>query len=357
MARTYKHLWRRVVSWENLCAAYHRCRRRKRDKPEVAEFDFAWESQLLRLQAELSDGSYLPGPYRNFYIHEPKRRKISAAPFRDRVVHHAVVRVLEPSYESRFIYDSYACRRGKGTHRAILRAQHYLRRHEYCLKTDIVRFFPNVDHAVLLEVVGRTVRDPKLLDLLTTIVASGVGVLADEATDELFPGDDLFALSRPKGLPIGNLTSQFFANVLLDPVDHFVKEVLRAPGYVRYADDLLLFGDDKQVLWEWHEGLCHCLASLRLKLHAKKTQVRRCRAPLKFLGFALTRDQRRLQQTTLVRFNRRLRRWRWMWKQRTAKPEDIRPSLAAMRAHAGFGNSRGVLRDVWKRARFRRTPP
>ncbi|HEY5315564.1 MAG TPA: hypothetical protein VIK18_23740 [Pirellulales bacterium] len=105
------------MSWENLCAAYARCRRRKRGKPEAAEFEFAWESELLRLQRELRDGSYLPGPYRNFYIFEPKRRKISAAPFRDRVVHHAVVRVLEPIYERRFIDDSYACRRHKGTRR------------------------------------------------------------------------------------------------------------------------------------------------------------------------------------------------------------------------------------------------
>ena len=150
MARTYRNLWPRVVSWDNLTAAYQRCRRRKRSNPDSARFDFAWESELLRLQQELRDGSYQPGEYRNFYIHEPKRRKIGAAPFRDRVVHHAVVRVLEPIYERRFIQDSYACRRHKGTHRAIARTQFYLRRHSFYLKTDIVRFFPNVDHAVLL---------------------------------------------------------------------------------------------------------------------------------------------------------------------------------------------------------------
>ena len=166
------------------------------------------------------------------------------------------------------------------------------------------------------------------------IIASGVGVLADEATDEYFPGDDLFALSRPRGLPIGNLTSQFFANVLLDPIDHFIKEDLRVPGYVRYADDLLLFGDDNQSLWEWHRSLCERLALSRLKLHPKKTQLRPSRMPLKFLGVVLTHDGRRLQQTSLARFNRRLRRFRWLWRQGLVAPEAIRDSLAATMANA-----------------------
>jgi RNA-directed DNA polymerase len=352
MVKTHNHLWPKVVSWRNLCAAYDRCRRRKRGKPEAAEFDFAWESELLRLQRELCDGSYLPGPYRNFYIYEPKRRRISAAPFRDRVVHHALVRVLEPIYERRFIHDSYACRRRKGTHRAILRAQHYLRQHAFYLKTDIVRFFPNVDHVILLDTIGRNIRDPPLLDLVAKIIRSGVGVLANEATEHLFPGDDLFALLRPKGLPIGNLTSQFFANVLLDPIDHFIKEELRVPGYVRYADDLVLFGDDKQQIWEWRDRLHDRLGASRLTLHARKTQIRPARSGLKFLGMVLHRDSRRLQQSTLVRFNRRLRRLRWLWKHGQTTQYDIRRSLAASVAYANFGNSRGILRDLWRRVRF-----
>ena len=139
MARTYRNLWPQVVSWNNLVVAYQKCRRRKRYRRQATEFDFAWEANLLRLQHDLASGEYEPGGYRHFYVHEPKRRKISAAPFRDRVVHHAVVNVLEPLYERRFLYDSYACRKGKGTHRAIQRAVYYLRRSTYFLKTDIIR--------------------------------------------------------------------------------------------------------------------------------------------------------------------------------------------------------------------------
>lgn len=352
MARSFGNLWPQVVSWENLLAAYQKCRRRKRYKRGAVEFDFSWESNLLELRQELMDGSYRPGPYRNFHITDPKPRLISAAPFRDRVVHHAVVRVLEPIYERRFIIDSYACLRGKGTHRAIRRTQHYLRRYKYFLKTDIVRFFPNVDHFVLLDTICRQVQDRRLLGLVASIIATGVGVLADEATDAFFRGDDLFALLRPKGMPIGNLTSQFFANVLLDQVDHFVKEELRVPGYVRYADDLVLFGDDKQLLWQWRDQLRDRLAVLRLRLHVKKTQVRPCRAKLKFLGMVICPDGRRLQQQALARFNRRLRHLRWGWRRGSTESKEIRQSLLATVAYARFGNSRGGLRDIWRRVKF-----
>lgn len=171
MARTYRDLWPQVVAWDNLLLAYRRCRRRKRFTPAAARFHFQWESELLRLQQELASGAWRPGPYHNFRIRDPKPRLISAAPFRDRIVHHAVVNVMEPLYERRFIHDSYACRRGKGTHRAVRRAQFFLQRYTYFLKTDIVRFFPNVDHSVLLGVLRRTITDPELDRLLSQIIA------------------------------------------------------------------------------------------------------------------------------------------------------------------------------------------
>lgn len=352
MAHTYRGLWPQVVAWENLVEAYRRCRRRKRSKPEAAAFEFAWESELLTLQRELIDGSYMPGPYVNFYIFEPKKRKISAAPFRDRVVHHAVVSILEPLFERRFIFDSYACRRGKGTHRAADRAQEYLRRYRYYLKTDVVRFFPNVDHDVLLSVIGEHIRDERLMDLIRLIIASGEGVLRDEATNDFFPGDDLFALLRPRGLPIGNLTSQFFANVLLDIVDHFVKEELQVPGYVRYADDLLLFADDKEQLWQWRDALRERLCNLRLKLHRHKTHVGQCADGLKFLGLVLFRDGRRLPQETVQRFSRRLRRLRWLRSNRRVSFAQIRASLKSWLAYAVQTNSIGIRRALWRRVKF-----
>ncbi len=352
MVKSYANLWPQVTSWENLTAAYRKCRKRKRYKREAVAFDYAWETNLLLLRQDLLDGSYTPGRYRHFYVFEPKRRKISAAPFRDRVVHHALVGVLEPLFERRFIFDSYACRRGKGTHRALDRAQSYLRRHAFYLKTDVVRFFPNVDHAVLLDLLARQIRDRRLMELIGSIVASGEGVLREEATDEFFPGDDLFSLLRPKGLPIGNLTSQFFANVLLDQVDHFVKEELRAPGYVRYADDLVLFGDDKQALCDQRAALAERLATLRLRLHARKTQVRPCMGELTFLGCVLHRGGRRLPQAAISRFSRRIRRWRWLKRGGMLRRGDVRSSLRAWLANAALSNSSGIRRELWKRLRL-----
>ncbi len=352
MVKTYHNLWPRVISWENLVGAYQKCRRRKRYKSGAVAFDFQWEANLLALQRELADGTYQPGAYRHFRIFEPKPRTISAAPFRDRVVHHAVVRVLEPLFERRFLDDSFACRRGKGTHRALDRAQHYLRRYPYYLKTDIVRFYPNVDHQVLIGVLRRYLHDERLFRLIDRILASAVGVLDHEATPSYFPGDDLFAACRPRGLPIGNLTSQFFANVLLDQIDHFVKEELGAAGYVRYADDMVLFAPSKRTLWEHRADLVERLAEFRLRLHRDKTQVRPSRKGLKFLGFVLLPESRRLQQSGVRRFNRRLRRLRWLKSRRLIRPEDIARSLRAWLAHVQDANSAGLRRALWKRVRF-----
>lgn len=354
MTKTLAHLWPQVTSWENLLVAYRKCRRRKRYKTPACRFDFAWEQALLELQRDLTSGAYRHGPYRHFYVHEPKRRKISAAPFRDRVVHHALVNVLEPIFEKKFVFDSYACRRGKGTHRAIRRAQAFLRRHEYYCQTDIVRFFPNIDHGVLMELLKRTIRDRHVLGLIERILASGEDVLRNEATPSYFSGDDLLAVLRPRGLPIGNLTSQFFANVFLDPIDHFIKEQLRVPGYVRYADDLLLFGPSKEFLWDRRERLSERLAQLRLRLHRDKTVIRPARCGLQFLGFKVFPDTRRLTQDGLRRFNRHLRRLRWLYQNGLVSFEFIRASLRAWTAHAQHANSTAIRRHVWRRVRFTR---
>ena len=184
----------------------------------------------------------------------------------------------------------------------------------------------------------------------------GEGVLADEATPRYFPGDGLFTRLRPTGLPIGNLTSQFFANVLLDPVDHFVKEELRIPGYVRYADDLVLFADDKSRLWDAHARLQERFTALRLRLHEGKTQLRPCASSLKFLGFVLRRSGRRLQQTGIRRFNLRLRCLRREFREGRIGFREIRQSLQAWQAHVQDANCDGLQRALWRRARFTREP-
>ena len=217
-------------------------------RPAVAAYDFDAETRLLRLQERLEAGTYVPGRYRTFVIREWKRRVVSAAPFEDRIVHHALCRVIEPIWEARFIHDSYACRVGKGTLAALNRAQHFARGHRYVLQIDIREFFPSIDHSVLEGILRHHIADARVLDLCHTLIAGGRDVLAEAYTPVLFPGDDLFALNRPRGLPIGNLTSQFWANVMLHPLDLFIKQELHCRAYLRYCDDLLLFADDTATL-------------------------------------------------------------------------------------------------------------
>lgn len=237
--KIYKHLYPHLYTWENLEAAYRKARKGKRKYEPAADFEYAWESQLLRLQEELATQTYRPGPYHNFYIHEPKRRLISAAPFRDRVVHHALCRVIEPIFERRFIHDSYANRKGKGTHRALDRCTTFARRYRYVLQCDIKHHFPAIDHAVMRRILAKPIACPDTLALIDKILASGLGVLSEEYKMVYFPGDDLTAALRPRGLPIGNLTSQFWSNCYLNPLDHFVKRELNCQAYERYVDDLL----------------------------------------------------------------------------------------------------------------------
>lgn len=190
------------------------------------------------------------------------------------MVHHALCNVIEPAFERRFIFDSYANRVGKGTHRAVDRLQYFARRYRYVLRLDIVKHFPSLDHAILRDHLAEVIRDDEVLWLVDAILASGVGVLDEEYAMVWFPGDDLLAACRPRGLPIGNLTSQFWSNCYLDPFDHFVKRELRCPAYVRYVDDFALFGDHKAELWNWKQAIIERLARLRLTVHAGAADVR-----------------------------------------------------------------------------------
>lgn len=174
---------------------------------------------------------------------------------------------------------------GKGTHRAADQAQALLKRYRYALKADVAQFFPSIDHAVLEQLLARHIACQPTLDLCRKIIASGDGILASEYTLHLFPGDDLFAALRPRGLPIGNLTSQFWANVYLNPVDTLLQRELRLP-HVRYCDDLLVFADNKATLHQAHAALEARMAALRLRLHPTKTRIHQCCEGIEFVATA-----------------------------------------------------------------------
>lgn len=221
-----------------------------------------------------------------------------------------------------------------------------------------MKFFPSVDHEVLMRTVARVVGCRRTLGLLRVILDGGRHVLRGEYPGTLFPGDDLTALLRPRGLPIGNLTSQFLANVHLDPLDHFVKEGLRVPAYVRYADDLRLFADSKERLHAWRREVERFLQGLRLVLHDRKTQVQPCAAGVPFLGFVLyPNGRRRLQRAGVRRFRRRLRRLaRDLAAGRTTQ-ERVSASVRSWLAHAAHAHARRLSRQILKEVTFRCGPP
>jgi RNA-directed DNA polymerase len=326
----------RLTDWDNLLLAYRNAARGKRGRGDVAAFEHRLEDNLIGLKQQLEERTWRPGGYRSFHVHKPKRRLISAAPFRDRVVHHALCNVIEPRFERRFVPESFANRRGKGTHRALAHAQGLARRHGWCLQLDVRQFFPSIDHAILRARLARRVTDARVLALIDAILASGVGVLAEDYRMVHFPGDDLLAVLRPRGLPIGNLTSQFWANVHLDPLDHFIKRTLRCASYVRYVDDLLLFADDRRTLWAWREALTERLAALRLVFHPG-AQPRPVTEGIPFLGFVIYPARMPLKRRKVVAYRRHL-----LALVAHGDAAAVQASLCAWDGHARHGSTTGL---------------
>jgi len=330
--------------------AARRAIRGKRGKPGAAAFMAGLETEVLRLERELQTGTWRPGRYVEIEVLVPKHRIVSAAPFRDRVVHHALCAVVEPIFERGFIFDSYANRTGKGTHKAIARYECYRGRHRHVLRCDIYRYFPAIDHAILKSDFRRRIACRSTLALLDLIVDASN---RQEPVNLYFDGDDLFApFRRRRGLPIGNLTSQFFANLYLDGFDHFVTEVLRAP-YLRYVDDFALFHDEPAVLAQWQARIEHYLVGRRLKLHPRKTMVLACSMPAHFLGFELyAGGRRRLPEDNLRRFRNRLRGLRDRWRAGAIDLDDIDARVGAWVAHAEHADTWRLRHAIFCGGRF-----
>ena len=289
MAKRVGHLFERIVRFESLCQAAHLAARGLWRRRSVASFLLDLEPEVLALQRELLDGRYRPRPFRSFVITDPKPRVISAAAFRDRVVHHALCAAMEPTFERYAIFDSYACRRGKGNHAAVRRVQQLSRRFKWYGKLDVRHFFENVDHAVLVGLLRRRFKDRRALEQSQVIVDAGGRI----------PGT---------GLPIGNLTSQHFANYYLGHLDHFTKETHRIRGWVRYMDDMILFGPDKSTVRERAARVETFLASeLRLEVKQEASIVAPVHTGVPFLGFRVWPRLLRMDGSRVRRFRARFR--------------------------------------------------
>ena len=331
--RRVGNLWPEIASFSALTRAAHRAALGKRHVLGVALFLERLEPEALLLERELHDGTWRPGRPHTFEVHDPKTRTITAAPFRDRVVHHALIDRLEPIFDRRMIRESFACRRGKGSHAALRHARRMLRKYDWFLKLDIRQCFPSIRHEVVMETLARVLKDRRVLALCRTILRG--------------PGPEENAV----GIPIGNLTSQWFANLLLDRLDHHVKEVLQIPGYCRYLDDFVLFAGDRVTLRDAHGKIAEYLEeTLHLTLKHRATLLAPARVGLPFLGFQIQRGTMRVRPENLRRMRKRLRKRRWQFEHGLIDEDDLAASVGSMFAHLSHGSTLGLRRALVKGA-------
>lgn len=317
------NLFEQVCAFDNLVKACRNAMKGKKSRPETAWFNFHMEFELIKLQKQLVSESYEPGHYRCFFVRDPKERYICSVDLKDRVVHHAICRVLEPLFEKWFIHDSYACRTNKGTHRAISKVQNWSVMAEYFLKADVRKFFESVDHGILKSLLLRKIKDKKLLKLIEKII--------DKPVPGYMPG---------KGLAIGNLTSQWFANFYLDPLDHYIKDKLGTKHYIRYMDDFVVLSGDKAELHEIKFQAGEFIRErLNLKLKESACFVSPVIEGIPFLGFRIFPGVVRLKRSGLMRFMRKFRVKERLYKEDRISEEGLIRSTASLTGHVGHGNT------------------
>jgi len=351
-----RNIYQNIVSKENLYSAAYSAAKGKRYRDKVADFNFHIEEEIDNLHKDLLRKTYRHGKYRLFTVYEPKERKIAAAPFRDRVVHHAVHDCLEPLIDKTFIHHSYACRKDKGTHKAVDKAQEYLRANRFCFHGDIKKYFPSIDRNILKGMLKMRIEDKELLRLLDEIIDSAKQLtpMVKDNAGSLLPGSIETSRSplfnnQEKGLPIGNLTSQFFANLYLNELDYFVKFDLKERYYLRYMDDFLIFSNDRKGLLEIREKIRIFLKDrLELILHDSKSQVYKTGNGIKFLGFRIFKSYRRLTLDNMRRFRERLKRFTCLFKNGKMEGREICDSVRCWVAHSKYAGTKILRYNIWR---------
>jgi len=348
--KTYRNLYPNLCSYENLELAFRKARKKKTTKQYVMDFESNLEENLNQLKYELETFAYAPSPLTTFTVRDPKTRRISASHFRDRIVHHALCNVIGPIFEKRFIHDSFANQKGKGTHSAIRRFEKFMRKvssngHKlrnggggncvlhsnrcYVLKADIKHYFDNIDYEILLGIIRRKISDPRIIWLIKQI-------LSNHKTR--FPG---------KGMPLGNLTSQFFANVYLNELDYFVKHTLKAKYYLRYVDDFVILHMDKNVLERWQCEIGQFLKSnLNVEIHPDKSRIVSVRNGITLLGFRVFYHYRLLKKSNARRVWKRLDKFKQKHQAGNIEKEKISQSLDGWLAYAEFANTYNLRMKV-----------
>lgn len=297
--KTYKHLYDHICEKDNVRRAYQKARLGKRKKFYVRKFEANVDANIKQLHQDLLNETWMPLPYKEFIAYEPKERLIRAPQFRDRIIHHALIRVLESIYDKILIYDTYASRKDKGTHAAVNRLTQFLRRdrdNAFVFHGDVRKFFDNIDHETLIAILRKKIADERVITLIKKILTNqGISL----------------------GVTLGNYTSQWFANIYLNELDYFAKHDLGVKHYIRYMDDFLLLSDSKSELHSWKNQIEKFLnEKLKLELHPVKRQIFPSNTGVDFLGYTVWKDHKKLRKRNVKRFIRRLREF------------DIAPSIS-----------------------------
>lgn len=318
--------FKEIVALSNLFVAWQVYCKGKSHKPDIQEFEFRLEDNIFQLHRDLVNGTYSPGKYHQFHITDPKPRTISKAPVRDRLLHQAIYQVLYPVFDKTFIFNSYSCRNGKGTHRAFWNLEILARKVSrnyttacWAIKMDIRKFFDSINHEILIGLLTERIADEKLLDLLKQVIWS-------------------FAFAPGRGMPLGNLTSQLFANIYLDPLDKFVKHRLRMRYYLRYADDFVLLSADPHELLGCLVEISRFLREkLKLRAHPNKVQLRKLRQGIDFVGYIALPHYRLPRRKTVKRMLKKLK---------TAKMADIKKTLPSYLGHIKYVNAHKLKEEI-----------
>ncbi|MDD4877564.1 MAG: reverse transcriptase domain-containing protein [Candidatus Nanoarchaeia archaeon] len=344
--KTYKRLFEQICSIENLELAFKKARKHKTLKPYVMQFEKNLAENLQMLHVELIQKIYLPLPLNEFILRDPKTRRISVSDFRDRVVHHAICNILEPIFEKYFIYDSYANRKGKGNLKAIQRFDYFKRKvscngrqirglqdknyvQGYALKADIKHYFETVSHEKLMKIISEKIADKDVMDLIRKIL------------------NNYNAKQEGKGMPLGNLTSQFFANIYLNELDQFIKHRLKAKYYLRYVDDFLIVHNSKNQLESWKTEISSFLQNeLLLELHPQKSKIIPLGRGVDLLGFKCFYHFRILRKRNIRKMQRRLEMFKQLCKEDRSNTLDLLESMQGWNAYAKHANTFKIRRTI-----------
>ena len=333
MPKTYGGLWSKIIDIDNIYRGYLGARDKKREKPEVLAYDSHREENLINAYNQLAWKTWSPLPFRERTIYEPKKRLIHAPQFSDRVIHHALVQIIEPLFERKMLFQSFACREGRGTHHAVDTAQQYARDVSkdgkfWFLKGDIHHYFASVDHKILKNIIRRTIRDKDVLWLIDQIIdKSG------------FPG---------VGIPIGTLTSQFFANIYMDAFDHAMKDVLGIRHYLRYMDDFIIFSNDKddlrlllKVVRKWLQ------VNLKLELNPK-TRIISDSEGCDFCGYRIWAGYRLPRKRNIKRMRRRMKKLCKMYMRGAIPAENVRAAWASFLGYMKHCDGHKTKLRIWQ---------